>query len=126
MSEISKPLDKMIDQLSGYIHSTGDFVLEQAPEILTQICEWDFWSSIVWGTLLLFFSISAFIICRAFYNESKKDENEYEPGFAIMSAIFFAIYVGCLYGMTYHFCKGLQISKAPKYYIVKKIMSRDF
>lgn len=123
MKTESSSLDGLIDQLNVYIKSTGDFVLEQAPEIITQICDCDFIYCVVWAISLTTFSIISISIAKYSINKFKESEHEmyiYGITFGIMMGL-----IGIFLSIT-NACTAIQIKKAPKYYIVKKIMSRDF
>lgn len=127
--------EKIIEKLLGYMDSTGDFVLEQSPLLIQEICYVDFIRYIV---SIIFIGIFLFGLVWSVYrlvcsinaidedNKTIKYENDKIDTFfpIVLVGILVTICVICFFAIGTEISKAIQVKYAPKYYIIEKVLNR--
>ena len=106
----------MIKKLIEYIEGTKDFILEQAPDIIQQILEYDTKSTILWLCLACIVALCGAALCvHGYFSTQSTFEKPYLI-FAYMLTPFAIIAI-------FACCDNLiKIKIAPKYYVLEKII----
>lgn len=106
----------MIKKLLEYIEGTKDFILEQAPDIIQQILEYETRSTMLWMCLFSFLTFIGVIVCiwGVFSKKSIFDKPGAMVGFLITPMM--------VIGLMANLDNLIKIKVAPKYYVMEKII----
>lgn len=120
---MTESTNKLIEQVAKYMEATGDFILEQAPEVIQQIIVWDM---IKYFTIAIA-TLAIFVTCACFFKTSLKWARGSDDDFAYLPPTIFGIVsLFCLITFVQNAMLVAQIKFAPKYYIVQKVLKKDF
>lgn len=109
LSKTDEVLAKAVEKGIELAEKTGNFVVEQAPDLLKEFYAWELWSNVSVIILMLFISYAIFFISKKVV-ESADDNILYIINlFQILPLIFLCV-------STY---KVIFISVAPKLYLIQ-------
>ena len=114
--------DQLIEKIIHYMETTGDFVLEQAPEICQEILNYSKFSSIlclsITGSIVIF---SIFFFIYSYCNRTMGDYGSLS-GESFFKMLFSGAIAMILLGPCVASIDNLiKINVAPKYYILQII-----
>lgn len=101
-------LSKTIEKGVALAEKTGNFVIEQAPELLKEFYAWQLWSNIALLLLTIVISFTLYFILKKISERDEDDTILIFNLFQILPAVFFCVSV---YNIIY-------ISVAPKLYLI--------
>ena len=109
--------EKLVEKALLYLQNTEDFLVEQIPDYMEQVLEYNLYSGVIYlslGTfLLLSITVSIFIV----YKEDKKPSSDFLFGAGVIYTIF-ATVTGILC-FALNFSNTLKIFLAPKMFLVE-------
>lgn len=118
--EMKKKLIEYLDKTGSAVDSAGNFVLEQAPDVIQQYLVWEFYSNLILSiiaVLISIFFIRIYSICWKVGEEGKWDNPGPVLGLLIFGIMSIAFFFGSL-ERVYHMVK---VSVAPKIVLIEKM-----
>ena len=111
---MNEKLQEVLAELITLTTQGKDFVLEQAPDVITQLLAWNFTISLLWFCAGVILILSALAVSRMVYMGNARDSDG-DQVYAIVCCVF----ATCL-GITsvIHNLSWLQIVIAPKVYLL--------
>lgn len=108
LSKTDEVLSKAVEKGIAFAEKTGNFVIEQAPELLQEFYAWQLWSNVALLLLTLIISFTIYFITKKIAEQDDDDSVYIFNLFQILPAIFFCV---SAYNIIY-------ISVAPKLYLI--------
>lgn len=108
LSKTDEVLSKAVEKGIAFAEKTGNFVIEQAPELLQEFYAWQLWSNVALLLLTLIISFTIYFITKKIAEQDDDDSVYIFNLFQIFPAIFFCV---SAYNIIY-------ISVAPKLYLI--------
>lgn len=116
--------EKIVEELLKYMNETKDFILSESPELIREILSYEKWSCIFLLSILL--PLLIICLCLIVYNWIYPTLDKYE------SRTLGSMYLILIPSIISFVCFGIlmeagnsliKINKAPKYFIIQKIIN---
>lgn len=124
MSEPTKIQEQILQKLIEYIEDTKDFILEQAPEVVQQILQYEKTSAYATSLLMLGLLASAVSLGYHFWKHPMLDKYGSREFLSFMVPIISLIVIAPLFvQLCTSVDKLIKIYIAPKYFLIELLMS---
>jgi len=117
--ELQKTANEALKGIIEGVASAKDFILAELPEVIQQLLMWEFWSGVIYmslfGVSCIAFGIISFFACKA----SKKSEDWKDNVGAVSAMLSFGLFCMSVVSIIFNVPKMIQISIAPKVYLLE-------
>jgi hypothetical protein len=111
--------EEITKKLLEYIDKTGDFLLEQAPEVLQQALKYHYYSSLIYSVFFIIGFLFSISIGYYFYFYPNLDEYGNRDLASILLPPYSLIGIfATLASLCYEIDKLMKITLAPKYFLI--------
>ena len=118
---LESQLATVLEKALQVAEQTGEFVIEQAPDVLK---EFYLWNIVDYSVGILFYTILLVVIILVIRYFGIRDEWEFDDGALVATAwVGGAFGLFSLWALYYNISKLLQIWLAPKFYLVEYLLT---
>lgn len=118
MEELLKPY---VEKALKAMEAGGEFIIDQAPELIQQFYAWHIASNIVWVTLSLTIAGVSFYIIRTAYKNDDDWDVEYTAAAWVFGSAFFVI--GTVMSVI-NILNLIKVLVAPKLYLIEHFIGK--
>lgn len=118
--QLEQQLSKVIEKSLALAEKTGDFVIEQAPELLREFYAWHIMENSLYAVVSFIFVVICVFIYRKFSGDKYEDDRDMAEPHVILPMFFSAC--GGLSGLGFliSFVRNIVfITVAPKLYLIE-------
>lgn len=117
--ELKTRLTKYLDYLEEVMHKSTDFASEQVPETIRQLIEWEFYSGLLKGTVLL---VASIVLAHIAWKTYKWIVRTGDKSDICLVVIFCSIasVVALIIGLS-HFYDSAKCRIAPNLVVIEKL-----
>jgi len=128
-NSLNDVLARGLEATGGYIEKATNFAIEQAPDVVNQYLQWEFWSNVGLASFFfvilcvsLFFCVKWWTICnRGYWNDSVSGSHIMTSGSHIFGAIVSLLLSGILLCVIpTKIYAAAKVKIAPKVLIIEK------
>lgn len=116
--------DQILEKLLFYLQNTGDFILEQAPDVVQQALRYEKISAYFSSAVL--FALLTIALCVGIYNLKNPKLTKYDDWQfqTLISVVIPAMALApLLFGLYAEIDKIIKLTIAPKYYLIQLFMN---
>lgn len=123
--ELTKRLSVYLDELEKTLSKTGDFVVEQAPQVVKEFLAWEFWSSVIWACIfilevIVLVYVSKLVSKSKFWNETLEEDMDAPITKTIISCICLAFFLLLGISGVQNALHATKVSVAPRVVLLEK------
>lgn len=125
--ELQLKLVESFEKVSDWVDSSEDFVVEQAPLVVSEIISWGFWSNLSisllsFMVLIICLCVLKFFVIKNFHKLDEKDTSGAQAMVIFISGIFSIVGIlGSTCEMIHHSYDTIFILVAPRLYVIEQI-----